>query len=416
MERKRARQRRSQRRAKRKVHAPEGFNRFLRATLARLLTGHFHVRAENRELLKNLKPPYLLLANHISVLDPFFVGRFVPGIIHYVVSDANFRNPVVNFGLSLVGSIPKTKAMSDMDTIRNIMRVTKQGGIVGIFPEGQSSWDGASLPIVYATAKLIKVLKIPVVIAKLTGSFLTKPRWARRSRRGRIVVRYELAFTTGQLKAATVGEVDARVRSLLSHNEFQENRVRRQRFVGRERAEYMEIALFLCPSCESLGTLHSHGNVLRCESCGYAVRVDLYGFFASHRGELQFDTMHQWNVWQKEVFRKQLSAYGSSSEETPFMFEDSVDIQKGFQDQPLEPLLSGSIALYRDRIEAEEPGGRQRTFPLSAIQGANIQNKERLEFYVDDTLYRVVTRDPRGCTYKWDLAIRHMQENHGKES
>jgi 1-acyl-sn-glycerol-3-phosphate acyltransferase len=379
------------------------------------MTRKFNVTGDNADAAMNLKPPYVVLANHSSVLDPFFLNKYIPGIIHYVVSDANFRNPVVNLGLSLVGSIPKTKAISDTDTIRHIMRVTRNRGIVGIFPEGQSSWDGASLPIVSSTAKLLKILKVPVLIGRLSGAFLSKPRWSRRSRRGRITIRYDIAFDAAQIKSATVSQIDERIRTLLTHNDFEANRTRRQRFVGRDRAEYMEIALFVCPSCESIGTLCSHGNVLRCESCGYAVKVDLYGFFRAHRGELQFDNMHDWNLWQSDVFVRQLDGYQESGEKTPFLFEEQVDIHRGFQDHPLEPVMRGSIALFGDRVDAEANDGTVISFPLDEIRGANIQNKERMEFYVNDTLYRVVSCDPRGCTYKWDLAIRHMQANRKSE-
>ena len=383
-------------------------------TLRPALTYKYNVHGENTEAVGSLKPPYLVLGNHSSVLDPFFLAKYVPGVIHYVVSDANFRNPIVNLGLSLVGSIPKTKAVSDTDTIRNIMRVTKNDEVVCIFPEGQNSWDGASLPIVYSTAKLIKILRVPVLVARISGAFLSKPRWARHSRRGRIVVRYDVAFNGKQLKEATVPEIDQRIRALLTHNEYDENRQRRQRFLGPARAEYMEIALFVCPSCDSIGTLESHGNILRCESCGYAVRVDLYGFFRAHRGELQFDNMHDWNLWQRDIFLKMLDAYHDSDDNTPFLFEEEVDIGRGFQDHPLVPVMRGSIALFRDRIDAESSDGMVLSFPFQDIRGANIQNRERLEFYVDETLYRIATCDPRCCTYKWDLAIRHLQNSEEK--
>jgi len=91
------------------------------------MTNRYSVTAENLDVVRNLRPPYLVLPNHTSVWDPFFVNKFIPGVIHYVVSDSNFRSRIVEFGLGLVGSIPKTKVMSDLDTVKNIMKVTRAG-------------------------------------------------------------------------------------------------------------------------------------------------------------------------------------------------------------------------------------------------------------------------------------------------
>ena len=46
---------------------------------------------------------------------------------------------------------------------------------------------------------------------------------------------------------------------------------------------------------------------------------------------------------------------------------------------------------------------------IDAIRGINVQNNERLEFYHGEDLFRLTPSDPRGCTYKWDLAVRHIQ-------
>ncbi|MFW5836345.1 MAG: lysophospholipid acyltransferase family protein, partial [bacterium] len=143
----RMRRRRHARRARRKIRGSKTMNRFLRLTLGPWLARRYRVRTENLELVKRLRPPYLVLANHMCVWDPFFVNNFVPEVIHYVVSDANFRSKLVEFGLGLVGSIPKTKVMSDLETVKNIMKVKEAGGIVGIFPEGQNTWDGHTMPM-----------------------------------------------------------------------------------------------------------------------------------------------------------------------------------------------------------------------------------------------------------------------------
>ncbi|MFW6212580.1 MAG: lysophospholipid acyltransferase family protein [Spirochaetota bacterium] len=397
---------RKRRIAKRRIRSFKWFWRALRSVAAPYLRKKFRVHAENSELVQRMRPPYLILPNHSSVIDPFFVGSHVPDVIHYVVSDANFRSPLVNFGLALVGSIPKTKAMTDMDSIKNIMKVTRQGEVVGIFPEGQSTWDGHSLPLFYSTAKLIKVLRVPVIVARISGAFLSKPRWARYARRGRVNVRFDVAFTSEQLKNATVPEVDAKINKMLEHDDYEYNRVVGQKFYGKRRAEYAEIALFICPSCKSISTLRSHRNLLSCGECRYAVRFGLNGFLQQKKGALKFDNLHDWNVWQREEFARRVEDFLLGAGETPLIVEHEVEISTGYKSQPLQTLMKARLELHQQTIEALGEHGQRLRLPIAEIRGINVQNKERLELYIGDDLYRIVPTNPRGCTYKWDLAVR----------
>lgn len=386
------------------------FNRVLRATLGIWLRVHYRITTENQELIDGLKPPYLLLPNHASVMDPFMVNSRIPHPVHYVVSDASFRSRLVSFGLSLVGSIPKTKVMSDLETIKNIVRVKDRGGIIGIFPEGQSTWDGHSLPIYYSTAKLAKLLRVPVVTARVAGSFLSRPRWAKSDRRGRVSIRFDLAYTPEQLRQTPVEEIDRRIAEMLTHDEYDYNRVARVKFHGTNRAEYVERVLFVCPSCVHVGTLRSEGNELTCTNCGYQVHYGLMGFFRRGRGELRFETIRDWNLWQRAEFERQLRAYLAVPQTQPFLREAGVRTQIGYKSFPLAPFHTGTLELFADRIVLHPRTGEREEFPIAGVQGANVQNNEHWEFYEEADLFRITFLDPRGCTYKWDFAVHLMQE------
>jgi DNA-directed RNA polymerase subunit RPC12/RpoP len=326
--------------------------------------------------------------------------------IHYVVTDASFRSSLVNWGLSRVGSIPKTKVMSDMESLRNIMGVKNQGGIIGIFPEGQSTWDGHTMPLVHSTAKLAKLLRVPVVTARIAGSYLSKPRWAKKGRRGRVTIRYDRAFTPGQLRTASPEEIDGRIAELLEHDEFEYNRKARVPFIGPDRAEYLERALFVCPSCQRVATLRSTGNEFGCTECGYKVHYSVYGLFQSRNGEIKFDNVRDWNLWQMEEFKRQLSEYIARDPEAPMLREDDVRVQIGYKSRPLAPFFNGPMELYADRIVLRHETGENTEFPVRGIRGENVQNNEHWEFYSAADLFRVTIQDPRGCTYKWDLAVK----------
>ncbi|MFW5812371.1 MAG: lysophospholipid acyltransferase family protein, partial [Alkalispirochaetaceae bacterium] len=171
------RSRYSRRQRNRKLRVSRGLHRILRFILGSYLKAQFNLQSRHQEVLSRIRPPYLVLCNHTSVWDPFFLNSKLDAPIHYVVSDSQFRSRFVAFGLGLVGSIPKTKVLADLETVKSIVKIKHDRGIIGVFPEGQTSWDGHTLPLIPSTAKLIKSLKVPVVIARIEGAYFARPRW-----------------------------------------------------------------------------------------------------------------------------------------------------------------------------------------------------------------------------------------------
>lgn len=403
--------RRDARRARRRIRASRHFHTFLRFALGKVLNWLFRIRTQNRQLMRTLKPPYVVIANHACVLDPFMINCQIPAPIHYVVSDSNFRSRLVNFGLGLVGSIPKTKALSDLETVKNIVKVKANGGIIGLYPEGQNTWDGHTLPLYPATAKLLKSLKIPVVAAKVQGAFLSLPRWGRRFRRGEVVIAFELVYTTEQLRAADAEQIYDRITEALHHDESEYQRRAGVRYRGRDRAEYLEIVLCVCPHCRSIGTLHSEGDELGCSRCGYRVRFTPQGFFETRsQSPLYFETLRDWNLWQTEFLQEAAQRHVAAQSCDPLFEEPSVRVQTGYKSSPLERLATGRLELHADRILLVPDNGLEpMSFLHAEIEGMNVQNSEHLEFYVRGTLYRITSTDRRGNTYKWLITVQHLQ-------
>lgn len=405
------RRRRDRRRAIRSVRANRHTVRILRILARSILKPLFRVRTENLEVINRHEGPMVLLGNHSAVIDPFLVGMFINKPIHYVVSDSQFRSRFVAWVLGLVGSIPKTKAISDLDTVKKIVEVKRMGEIIGIFPEGQSSWDGHTLPFVKSTEKLVRSLKVPVVVAQLRGAYFSWPRWARKPRRGEVRIHFERILTPSQIRSMTVEEVGRAIESSLTFDAYEFQRTASIEYRGARQAEYLERALHVCPSCRNVSTLRSSGRILRCESCGYEVIYNRYGYFEAKRGPLHFETIRDWNIWQTDAFTRFLDDHRSDTTGEPLLMEPNVAIDVGYKSSPLEKLgIAREIRLYADHVLVLIDGMEEIRFPIDRIEGLNVQNNEHLEFYCFDNLYRFSTVDPRGNTYKWNNAILHFQE------
>ena len=384
---------------------------FIRHTLVLYLALRYRVRAENKRLIKNIEAPYAIFPNHVGLWDPFLVGFHVPDLIQYVVSDYQFRIPIMKFLLSLVGAIPKSKAISDFETVRNIFRVKQSKGVIGIFPEGMRTWDGCNLPPLYATSKLIKALKIPVVVPILKGAYLVLPRWARNRSRGNLTIEYKQGFTAEEIKRMDVDEIHQRLCELIRYNEWEHQREKMHKYRGRTRAEYIELVLFTCPECNSLGTMRSQQNGLRCEICGYSVIYNTFGFFdnAADPGALvAFDNVRDWNVWQLSHLSTAVKKMKSDGKDTPLFADERCVVWRGHRREPMQRYSAGRAVLFADRIEIQTADDAI-VHPIGDVHGINVQLKEVVEYYHDEALYMFRFEDPWVSGYKWMTAVNLLK-------
>jgi len=224
------------------------FHDILRALLAPLLVWFYRLQTENLAVFRRIRPPYLVIPNHVMTWDPVIASCFVREPIHFVASDANFRSSFFSFWLRRVGAIAKSKLMDDFGTLRTIMRFLRDGKVVGLYAEGQRTWDGRTQPIIPSTAKLVKAARVPVIVPVMKGAYLSLPRWAFRSRRGSIIIDYRLALTREEWSAWTW----KRFRSGSSRS----CTTTRMRISARRRSR-----------------THTHGQPSRCNSCCSPVRA-----------------------------------------------------------------------------------------------------------------------------------------------
>ena len=185
------------------------------------LEKQFNLEANIPDEVEKLEPPYLILPTHQGFWDPFMAGIYIKHKIYYIASDAVFRSPFFKILMQLVGAIPKTKAQSDIEALKSIIRVKERGDIIGIFPEGRRTWDGVTLPLVYSTSKLIRLLKVPVVTVVFKGGFFSQPRWGFHIQRGKVFMDYKILFSGSDIKTMKVDEIHRGLANALYFDEIE---------------------------------------------------------------------------------------------------------------------------------------------------------------------------------------------------
>jgi 1-acyl-sn-glycerol-3-phosphate acyltransferase len=127
----------------------------------------------------------LIVANHVSFLDPALVGACFRNPIHYLARKTLFKG-FLGWLLPRIQVLPVELGKGDLASMKRILRLLKEGNRVLIFPEGTRSPDGSLQAAEAGIGFLIAKGGVPVIPVRLFGAYECWPREARWPRPGRI--------------------------------------------------------------------------------------------------------------------------------------------------------------------------------------------------------------------------------------
>ncbi|MCF7905419.1 MAG: 1-acyl-sn-glycerol-3-phosphate acyltransferase [Candidatus Marinimicrobia bacterium] len=204
---------------------------------------------------------FLIVANHESYLDPILFGIHIPFEIHFVTTADVFTNPFMNFLLKGIGTFPMRRHRQDLKSIRTMIRMINEGRTVGIFPEGGRTLDGAPLPILDETIKLIQRCKVPILPIQISGAYEIWPRWAPNRRRAQFKAIINPVIPVSQQSG--IHELRTLIEDLIFPKE-RTFRPTRSRFIVKGLDQY----LWACPECQTQASITiTSKNTLRCSGC-----------------------------------------------------------------------------------------------------------------------------------------------------
>jgi 1-acyl-sn-glycerol-3-phosphate acyltransferase len=117
--------------------------------------------------------PVIVACNHVSYFDPPVLGTASPRRIQYMAKQQLFRIPVLGPAIAAVGAYPVDREGSATAAVKRSVEVLRQGGVIGIFPEGTRNLTG-SADVRGGVALLASLGKAPVVPARLVGTNAAK--------------------------------------------------------------------------------------------------------------------------------------------------------------------------------------------------------------------------------------------------
>lgn len=147
------------------------------------------LEVEGREVIPG-EGPFLLIANHQSVLDPIIIQTVCPRPIHTMAKSTQFGNPIMADLMCRLNGFPVRRYRTDPQAVRHTLRILSQGEPVGIYVEGERSWDGRLQTPRLGTIRLILKAGVPVIPCTIQGSYDVWPRWHRALRRAPIRITF----------------------------------------------------------------------------------------------------------------------------------------------------------------------------------------------------------------------------------
>ncbi|MGQ9545791.1 MAG: lysophospholipid acyltransferase family protein [Dehalococcoidia bacterium] len=103
----------------------------------------FSWRVEGKENIP-LNGPFILITNHLNLVDPFLLLFAFPRWINFVAKEELFHSPFLRFWLHWAGSVPISrngKVRDKQKTLRSARYALERGAVLGMFPEGGRSQD-----------------------------------------------------------------------------------------------------------------------------------------------------------------------------------------------------------------------------------------------------------------------------------
>jgi 1-acyl-sn-glycerol-3-phosphate acyltransferase len=349
------------------------------------------------EILSQIEGPFLVLGNHTHTLDGFFISSASPVHIRWVAGAYLFKLRGLKTMLSKwIGSISKQQGRSDFQTIRDISEALKKGDVVGLFPEGTRTWDGEPAGFDEATAKLVRIFKVPVVVINLEGGYFLKPRWADKSRKGTVTMRVLPPLMPEQIKNMKLAEIKEHLDNQInfSHREWQKKAHRP--FTNKCKAVGLEKVLYICPDCGARSSLKTEKNLIRCDHCNMTVQLDEFDRLSCLKGNNTFKDVPQWHAWET----KELETLLQNEKNTGLLFPPDrgvllqiglgnklVTLSKDFETN----LSKEGITIHKKTTKGKAIQGNEETllFPFEAIQSMIVNAKSTLELYRGEELYRI---------------------------
>lgn len=325
--------------------------------------------------------PYLILLNHQTPMDQFFLGMSFRGPIYYLATEDIFSNGWISKVIRyLVAPIPIKKQTTDVKAILNCIRVVKEGGTISIAPEGNRTYSGRTEYMSPSIVPLARKLGLPIILYRLEGGYGVQPRWSDVVRRGKMKGYVARVIQPEEYATLSDDELFEIIREGLYVDEANAN----ESFYHKKSAEYLERAVYICPEC-GLSTFYSEKDVVTCQKCGWQIRYLPTKELCGVEREFPFRFVADWYDWQKEFINK-LDV--TANTDAP-LYRETVSMTEVIPYKNKVPICKDAeLALFGDRMEVTGDGV-DFAWSFDEARAVTVLGRNKLNVYYGDKIYQI---------------------------
>lgn len=320
--------------AKYPIRQPIYLTALIRVLSQIMLTGTKHT--VEKIGMEGLKPPYLMLSNHMAFADFELAAKGTwPHRVNNVVNiDGYYMRPWL---MEWIGAICTRKFTMDMHLVKSIRRVFERGDVVGLYPEARYTPSGTTSYIPDSVGMMIKRNRVPVVTVLHHGNHLHAPIWdVKKKRKVPLHTVLTLALTTEDIDRMTVEEINAKIRELFTYDEYKYQKENGILIKEPYRAEGLHKILYKCPHCRAESKMASSGAEIFCRECGKRWYEEEDGTLRALEGETEFSHIPDWFEWERAEVREEILR-------GEYSFECEVDVHSMPGCYRFEPLGTATL-------------------------------------------------------------------------
>ena len=144
-------------------------------TLARIIFGFlfhtiFPLRFHNAQIVEEMQPPYIIMANHRSFADPMALAIKVKRYeIRFIGKRELAHGRLKSWLFSGLHMILVSRHATDMAAMRQCMQTLKEGHILGIFPESTRHQPEMMQEVESGTAIIALRARVPLLPVYIDG-------------------------------------------------------------------------------------------------------------------------------------------------------------------------------------------------------------------------------------------------------
>ena len=327
------------------------------------------------------KRPYLILLNHQTPFDQFFVGMSFKRTIYYLATEDIFSNGFVSSLIKyLVAPIPIKKQTTDVGAILNCIRVVKEGGTIAIAPEGNRTYSGRTEYMSPSIVPLARKLGIPIALYRIEGGYGTQPRWSDVVRKGKMRGYVSHVIQPEQYASLSDDELFALIKDGLYVDEVCVS----GEFRHKKCAEYLERAIYVCPFC-GLSTFESHNDLIECMRCHKKIRYLPTKELVGEGFDFPFRFVGEWYDYQSDY----VNDMDVTQNTEHALFVDSVAWSRVIPCKSKELLCRKvRLALFGDRIIIDDEQ-EEHVLPFIEVSAVTVLGRNKLNVYYDGNIYQI---------------------------